>query len=214
MEATAAALWINSTFAAFDQGVTAAVHGLYDSAGWFFTPFLNLITILGKGGIFLILLSIALMLSKKTRRFGTAMLLGLAIGALITNLFIKIVIARPRPYTDEAGFYFPLWDLMGRHMESDKSFPSGHTTAAFAATVPVFLLGKKRVSWTALIFAFLMGLSRIYLVVHYPTDVIGGLIVGTFAGIIAVIVSQNAIPKKFYYLDFFPPKKEKPQKAA
>lgn len=212
MEATAAATWLNTSFAGFDQAVTAGVHNLYDTAGWFFTPFLNLVSLLGKGGIFLILLSIALIVYKKTRRFGTAMLLGVTIGALFTNLFIKIVIARPRPYADETGFFYPLWQMMGAHTESDKSFPSGHTTAAFATMVPVFLQGRKRVSWTALIFAFLMGLSRIYLVVHYPTDVIGGLIVGTIAGILGTIIANNAIPKRFFYMDFYQPKVKKPGK--
>ena len=182
------------------------VHHLYDAAGWFFTPFLTLISLMGKGGIFLILLSLCLIVSKRTRRFGTAMLLGVAIGALFTNLFIKIVIARPRPYTDESGFFYPLWQLMGAHTESDKSFPSGHTTAAFATMVPVFLQGKKRISWTALIFAFLMGLSRIYLVVHYPSDVLGGLIVGSIAGILGTLIANFGIPKKFYYMDFLKPK--------
>ena len=202
MQATAAAMWLNSTFAGFDQAVTAAVHQLYDAAGWFFSPFLELISLMGKGGIFLILLSLCLMIIKKTRRFGTAMLLGLTIGALFTNLFIKVVIARPRPYADEAGFFYPLWQMMGAHTESDKSFPSGHTTAAFASMVPLFLLGKKRVSWLALVFAFLMGLSRIYLVVHYPSDVLGGLLVGTIAGIIATLIASNLIPKRFYQIDF------------
>ena len=207
MQGTAAAMWLNTAFAGFDQAVTAGVHQLYDAAGWFFSPFLELISLMGKGGIFLILLSLCLIVSKRTRRFGTAMLLGVTIGALFTNLFIKVVIARPRPYADENGFFYPLWQMMGAHMESDKSFPSGHTTAAFATMVPVFLLGKKRVSWMALIFAFLMGLSRIYLVVHYPSDVLGGLIVGTIAGILGTLIAQNVIPKRFYYMDFIKPKK-------
>lgn len=206
MEATAAAMWLNTAFAGFDQSMTAAVHRLYDVADWFFSPFMQLISLMGKGGIFLILLSFCLLVSKRTRRFGTAMLLGLTFGVLMTNLFIKVVIARPRPYADESGFYFPLWQLMGSHMESDKSFPSGHTTAAFAASVPVFLLGKKRVSWTALLFGLLMGLSRVYLVVHYPSDILGGLIVGTIAGVLGTLVAQNAIPKRFYTLDFVKPK--------
>ena len=202
MEMSAAAAWLNEAFAGFDQSVTTAVHRLYDAAGWFFSPFLQLISLLGKGGIFLIVLSLALIFFKKTRRFGTAMLLGVTIGAIFTNLFIKIVIARPRPYADENGFFYSLWQLMGSHTESDKSFPSGHTTAAFATMIPVFLLGRKRWSWLALVFAFLMGLSRIYLVVHYPSDVLGGLIVGTIAGVIGTLVAQNLIPKRWYYLDF------------
>ena len=208
MQATAAAMWLNTVFAGFDQAVTAGVHQLYDAAGWFFSPFLELISLMGKGGIFLILLSLCLIVSKRTRRFGTAMLLGVTIGALFTNLFLKIVVARPRPYADENGFFYPLWQLMGAHTESDKSFPSGHTTAAFATMTPVFLLGKKRWSWLALVFGLLMGLSRIYLVVHYPSDILGGLIVGMIAGTIGTLIAANAIPKRFYYMDFIKPKKK------
>ncbi len=203
MQLTPAAQWLNTAFAGFDQSVTAAVHRLYEFGGPFFTPFLKLISLMGKGGIFLILLSLALIVFKPTRRFGTAMLFGVSIGAIFTNLFIKVMIARPRPYADPAGFFYPLWDMMGRAMESDKSFPSGHTTAAFATMVPVFLLGNKRVSWTALIFAFLMGLSRIYLVVHYPSDVLGGLIVGTVAGILGTLLAQHVMPQRYYDKDMF-----------
>ncbi len=194
---TAAAQWLNSTFAGFDQGVTQAVHRLYEISGGLLTPLMELISFFGKGGICLILFSLLLMLFSRTRRFGTAMLLGLAIGALFTNLYLKVVVARPRPYADVNGFFYPLWQMMGQHVESDMSFPSGHTTAAFASMVPLFLLGKKRWSWLALVFAFLMGVSRIYLVVHYPSDVLGGLLVGTVAGVLAVLLARF-IPDKFY----------------
>lgn len=203
MQISAAAQWLNTAFAGFDMSITSAVHKLYEAAGPVMTPFMKLISLLGKDGIFLILLSLALIVFKPTRRFGTAMLLGVSIGAIFTNLFIKVVVARPRPYADPNGFYYPLWDMMGRATESDKSFPSGHTTAAFAAMVPVFLLGNKRVSWTALLFAFLMGLSRIYLVVHYPSDVLAGLIVGTIAGVLATLIAQRFVPQKYYDKDLF-----------
>ena len=74
--------------------------------------------------------------------------------------------------------------------------------------VPLFLLGNKRVSWLALVFAFLMGLSRIYLVVHYPSDVLGGLIVGTVAGILAVLIAKK-LPGKWYELNFFKKERDK-----
>ena len=203
MPLTAAAQWLNTAFAGFDMSVTAAVHKLYEAGGPVLTPLMKLVSLMGKGGIFLILLSLALMLFKPTRRFGTAMLLGVSIGAIFTNLFIKVAVARPRPYADPNGFYYPLWDMLGRATESDKSFPSGHTTAAFAASVPVFLLGKKRVSWTALLFGLMMGVSRIYLVVHYPSDVLGGLIVGSVAGCLAVLVTQRFVPQKYFDKDLF-----------
>ena len=97
MQLTALALWLNTAFAGFDEAVATAIHQLYVAAGWFFTPFLSFISLLGKGGIFLILLSIVLMLFRKTRRYGTTMLLALAIGALVTNVCFKPLVARPRP---------------------------------------------------------------------------------------------------------------------
>ena len=202
VELTSAAYWLNTAMAGFDESVTAGVHRLYDLSGGILTPFMNLISLLGKGGIFLILLSLALMLVKKTRRFGTAMAIGIALGAILVNLFLKVVIARPRPYADVEGFFYPLWVLMGQHIESDMSFPSGHTNVAFAAMVPVFLLGRKSISWLALVFGILMGISRIYLVVHYPTDVIAGLITGTVAGMIGTLIALN-LPKIWYRWDLF-----------
>lgn len=197
MEITAAAQWLNSTFASFDQSVTLLVHRLYDVGGGFFSPFFEFISLLGKDGIFLVLLSLALMLFRPTRRFGTAMLFGVAIGALFTNLFLKVVIARPRPYADENSIFYQLWLMMGQHMESDKSFPSGHTTAAFSTMTALFFTGNKRYSWTAFIFAILMGVSRIYLVVHFPSDVLGGIIVGFIAGCIGAFLARK-LPEKWY----------------
>ena len=197
MEMTAAAAWLNTTFANFDQSITTAVHRLYESCGSWMTPVMELISLLGKGGIALIVLSLVLLVIRKTRRFGTAMILGLAIGAVVVNLWLKVVIARPRPYADINGFYYPLWQMMGSHTESDYSFPSGHTNAAFACMVPAFLLGKKSWSWLCLLFAFLMGVSRIYLVVHYPSDVLGGLIMGTIAGLLGVLIMKH-LPEKWY----------------
>ena len=202
MQISAAALWLNSFFAGFDQSVTLAIHRLYEFAGDFFTPFFEFISFLGKDGIILVLLSLALMLFKKTRRFGTAMLFGVALGALITNCCLKILIARPRPYADEGGLFYQLWLTVGQNMESDKSFPSGHTTAAFATMTAVFMSGKKSVSWTAFIFAVLMGIARIYLVVHFPSDVLAGIIVGVLAGVIGTLVSRK-VSAKWYEADLF-----------
>ena len=197
MQITVAAAWLNSVFAGFDQGITVAVHRLYEWSGGALTPFMELISLLGKGGIFLIFLSLLLLFIKKTRRYGTAMALGLILGALFVNLFLKVVIARPRPYADVNGVFYPLWQIMGQHVESDMSFPSGHTNAAFATMVPLFLLGNKRVSWLAIVFGILMGISRIYLVVHFPSDVLGGMITGTIAGILGTLIAVH-LPKKWY----------------
>jgi len=203
MEMNAAAVWINNTFASFDQNMVVLVHRLYDMAGGFFTPFFEFISELGHGGIPLIILAIILMLFRKTRRYGTAMLIGITIGALITNCCLKILIARVRPYTDETKAFFNtdlyqrLWLTVGQNVESDKSFPSGHTTAAFASMTALFLTGNKKISWTAFIFAFLMAVARIYLVVHFASDVLAGILVGVVAGILAYLISEK-IPEAFY----------------
>ena len=203
MEITGIAAWINTTFFGFDQWMASLIHNLYTFGGGFFTPFCQFMGLLGAHGIFLIVLSVALAIIPKTRRYGTAMALGLAIGAIITNLLLKTIIARPRPYSDETARFFnttffqDLWYKVGQSMESDKSFPSGHTTAAFATMVAVFLMGNKKVSWTALIFAVVMAISRIYLMVHFASDVLVGMLVGIIAGIVAAAIAKH-LPEKYY----------------
>lgn len=200
-----AADWINAVFAYFDQSITLWIHQLYLLGGSFMTAVMEFISLLGKHGLFLIVLSLVLAFFKKTRRFGTAMCIGIALGALFVNVYLKVVIARPRPYT--LDFYKQLWMLVGQNVESDFCFPSGHTNAAFATMVPVFILGKKRWSWLALVFGVLMGISRIYLVVHYPSDVVAGMITGTIAGMIGTLLSLYA-PRFWYRWDLLKKKVE------
>lgn len=201
-----AAIWINTVFAAFDLSVTEFIHNLYLNGGGFFTPFFEFISFLGKDGIILIILSLVLSMFKRTRKYGTAMLIALTIGAILTNCCLKVLIARPRPYADTESVYYKLWLLVGQNMESDKSFPSGHTTAAFASMTALFLTGNRKYSWTAFIFAVLMGVARIYLVVHFPSDVLAGIIVGVFSGSIAYIIAIR-LPVSWYDKVLFKGKK-------
>ena len=203
MELNSLAIWLNETFAGFDQWMASWIHQLYNIGGSFFTPFFNFISFFGHDGIPLIIISLILLIFQKTRRFGAAMLLSLGIGALITNCALKVLIARARPYSEETKVFFnsdlyqKLWMTVGQQVESDKSFPSGHTTAAFATMTAVFLSGRKRITWIAFIFAILMAISRIYLVVHFASDVVAGIIVGILSGIIGTYLA-NKIPDSFY----------------
>lgn len=201
MPINTAAVWLDTVLAEFDLAITLFINKLAVFGGGFFTPFFEFISFLCLDGIPLIIASVILMLFKRTRRFGTAMLIGLTIGALITNCCLKIIVARPRPYANEDSIYHTLWKTVGTNTESDKSFPSGHTAAAFASMTALFCTArKKRIAWTAFIFAFLVGISRIYLCVHYPTDVMTGIAVGVFSGIIGFII-MTRIPRRFYESD-------------
>lgn len=206
MTVSSAAIWLNTVFANFDLSICLAVHQLYELAGGFFTPFFKFVSLFGKQLVPLILLP--LLFFKKTRRFGVAMTFGMLAGVLITNCCLKIVIARPRPYADTSSTFYQLWLTVGQAMESDNSFPSGHTCAAFSMMTAAFLVGDRRKSWVFFIFAVLVGISRIYLVVHYATDVIAGMIVGIAAGAIGYFI-YTKLPDVIYSFEFIKPQQGK-----
>ena len=104
----------------------------------------------------------------------------LAVGALITNVFLKNAVARIRPYD-----LYPVIELLVEK-QTDFSFPSGHTCASFAAALVYLRMFPERKGWGFVILAVLIGFSRLYVGVHYPTDVLGGFFVGWLAGILAL----------------------------
>lgn len=129
-------------------------------------------------GILPILVGLALLFFKKTRRAGIVMLAALAVGGLLCNVWLKPFIARPRPFEGLEEIALLIAPPSGY------SFPSGHTTSAFEFAFGLSLLGKR---WAVVgyIFAVLMGFSRLYLYVHFPTDVLAGAVVGSIASLIA-----------------------------
>lgn len=181
------ASWLNVTFYQFDYSIAKVFNALAQGGGAFLTPFADLLALLGKGGIFLLILSVALSLFKKTRRGGFCMLLAIGIGALFTNLLIKNLVARPRPYQASEEFR-AFWEFVGAKTESEYSFPSGHMTVSTTSMMALFLCFNKKWSFLGFIYALFTGASRIYLGVHYCTDVIGGMIIGLIAGTLAYLV--------------------------
>ena len=158
----------------------------------FWNGFWKSITFLGDGGWFWIALGILLLIPKKTRKAGFTALIALAIGAIITNLYLKNLVARTRPYDMVPGL-IPLVKKL-----KDYSFPSGHTCASFASAAVYYRMypGKKGIA--AVILATLIGLSRLYVGVHYPTDVLTGGLLGWFSGVAAcMLVIYLEKKKKF-----------------
>ena len=146
-----------------------------------------IITLFGEGGVFWIATAAILLIFKKTRKVGAMMGVALALGFLIGNLTLKPLIARVRPY-DMPGVEI---DLLVNHL-GDKSFPSGHTLACFEAATALFVNNKK-FGIPALVIAVLVAFSRLYLYVHYPTDVICGAVLGIVFGIVACIIVNRII---------------------
>ena len=133
------------------------------------------------------LLGIVLMLFPKTRKAGICMFGAVCCGALITNFWLKDFVARPRPLTVEP--FRTWWQAAGAYAESEYSFPSGHVTAAMAGVTALVLTGKKPARYWAFLFVPVMGFARNYLMAHYPSDVLGAMIVGLVAATIAYAIT-------------------------
>lgn len=154
------------------------------------TPFFVLITSLGNAGIFWILLTIGLLIPKKTRRVGILSASALLLSFLINNVLLKNLIARARPYEVIEGLSY----LVRKPI--DYSFPSGHTGSSFAAAVVLFLSFPKKYSVWFLVLAFLIGFSRLYVGVHYPSDVLVGALIGTLAAVFVYRIGIKLLNKK------------------
>ena len=157
------------------------------------TPIMKLITHLGDKGIFWILIAIVMLFFKKTRPLGIMAGIALVFSVLINNVLIKPNVGRIRPYEVVDGLRLLI------EKQDDPSFPSGHSGASFAAAVVFLVKGPKKIGIPAIIMAALIAFSRLYVGVHYPTDVITGIITGTFCAIISFmiwsIVEKKASPK-------------------
>lgn len=153
---------------------------LHSSLGDILMPY---ITILGDNGAIWILIALSLLLSKKHRVTGMKISIALILGLIIGNLFLKPVIARIRPYDINMGVSLLIPKL------KDYSFPSGHTMSSFAAATVLFLANKKT-GTPALIMAGLIAYSRLYLYVHFPTDVFAGALLGILFAFASVKIAD------------------------
>lgn len=143
-------------------------------------PIMKGITFLGDYGWFWIVLGVVLIARKKTRMSGFAVELSLLFSLLVNNILLKNLVARVRPYE-----VIPSLDLIVK-AAVDFSFPSGHSGASFAAATAIFCTMPKKYGIPALVLAALIAFSRLYVGIHYPTDVLVGVLDGIVFGILAV----------------------------
>ena len=178
MEMTAAAQWLNSAFSGFDGAILRAMHAVAGGVGVVLTPLMKLITLLGEKGLLMFLLAFAFMLFARHRRSGICIFGAVCCGALITSIFLKDAIGRPRPF-ETLDLYRDWWNAVGSPAEDGFSFPSGHVTALTAGMTALWLTKGKKFIIPAAVSVLLMCLSRNYLMAHYPSDVL-------FAGVVGV----------------------------
>jgi undecaprenyl-diphosphatase len=129
------------------------------------------ITRLGSGGLVWIAIALVFLASKKYRTDGLLLIITLLLCVLIGDFILKPLIARIRPFDVNTAIQL----LIAK--PTDFSFPSGHTMSSFAAAVVIFH-ANSRMGIAAFILAALIAFSRLYLYVHYPSDIIGGILIG------------------------------------
>lgn len=203
----------------FDLSVFNAVFSLHNEV---LNTVMTVITHLGEAGVLWIVIAILMLLFKKTRKYGLMLAGALIVMEIANNEILKELIARPRPFYVFNPDAIPadhkyLDELLPKCLEKVKdfpelasrwvaeyqypdivpapsswSFPSGHTSSAFASATAIFAANKK---WGigAYAFAALMGFTRLYLGVHYFTDVLAGAVVGIIYGIIGILIVKGII---------------------
>jgi len=151
---------------------------------------MTFITHLGDTGAIWIALTLLLLIIPRTRKAGAVCAAALALNLLLTNVALKNIIQRIRPYDVMESLKILV------EAEHDFSFPSGHTACSFAGAWAMRRTLDKRIWIPAIVLAVLISLSRLYVGVHYPTDILGGLIVGTFGAEAAWRILRNRLRLK------------------
>ena len=141
----------------------------------------------GSGGFIWIVTALILICLKKYRTVGITVIVALLLCLLIGNTILKPLVARPRPY-DVYNMAILIPQL------TDYSFPSGHTTSSFAAATVIFCR-YRLLGCLALILGSAIAFSRLYLFVHYPTDIVGGIVIGTAIGLTATFFAVRLSSK-------------------
>ena len=157
-------------------------------------PIMYGLTLMGEFGTVWIVLAVLMLffLPKKYRKVGLTVAIALLLSLIMCNGLMKNIVHRIRPFVTDPT----LGNLYNVHsLISDWSFPSGHTSASFAGALAI-LMWRKKEGIAAVILASLIAFSRLYLTVHYPSDVLVSLILGSLYGVIAYSIVK-VLMKKF-----------------
>ena len=164
------------------------LHAIQEMHTEWLDPIMIALSAIGNVGIVWIILSIILAIIPKTRRCGLTMICSMALSFVVGNVMLKNIIARARPCSVDTSVSLLI------PFPSEYSFPSGHTLNGFTAAVTLFLFYKKP-GIIAIIIAGLIAFSRMYLFVHYPTDILGGIVIGIIDACVVVFITRYSIKK-------------------
>lgn len=178
-------------FSSFDYSVLNAIR---DTLQCEFLDFLMpIVSFLADIGWFWIVCAIVCLIFRPTRKMGLTMGIALLLGVILGNALLKNLFDRIRPYAVEG--YEAIREALLVSELSDGSFPSGHTTASFAAALSIFFY-RRDFGIAAFVLAALIAFSRLYLFVHYPTDIFAGIIVGLLCAVLSYFI-VNAVWRAF-----------------
>ncbi|MFI3142181.1 MAG: phosphatase PAP2 family protein [Clostridia bacterium] len=179
-------------FLEFDLRVFQWVANLYNPI---LDKIMVLITYSGEAGAIFILISAILFFNKKYRKIGFCMLVSMLIMLVLNNFVLKEIFERARPFNLELTWWVEEYIYPNLVSEPTSfSFPSGHTSSAFAAAIACLWYNRK-IGIPVTIFAFIMGFSRIYVGVHYFSDVAFGVLVGIIYALLGVLVTKYCFEK-------------------
>ncbi|MGN1206348.1 MAG: phosphatase PAP2 family protein [Eubacterium sp.] len=150
------------------------------------TAFLSVLTKLGEAGILWIIVSLLMLIGLKEKKYGVIVLLSLLFCLIFGNGLLKNLVARPRP-CHQVHIYKMLIPI-----PKDYSFPSGHTFSSVAATICIWHWNHKY-GIAAGVVAVLMMFSRMYFYVHYPTDILAGIVLGTVLALLSIHIVEKTI---------------------
>lgn len=175
------------------------VHEVFHNQVWL-NYIMKYVTYIGEFGAGAILSAILLFIFKKTRWAGVAVAIAFVLDVLVVNVILKLSVNRARPWETYPDLGFQEFHkAIGVREPTDSSFPSGHTAALFAAAVALVMYFKVK-GLPALGIALLVAISRLYLCMHYPSDVLGGIVIGSACGVAGYFLMK--LVKKFILAKF------------
>ena len=188
-------MFLATAIETLDHAWASVMHGMQSP---FFNVFFKYFSVLAEHGLIILAISFLLFLFKKTRIQGSTIFFAVAI-SIVLGYLAKFVVARPRPFWDTQTDYYEWWLAAGADYSSSYSCPSGHACVAFAFATATLMTFDKRYGWTGFVFALVIGVARTYLMRHYLTDVLLGLVFGLVSGVLgyfAVAAMKSFIEKR------------------